>query len=145
MATNSGSQRTVCTMTVMASSHSPRAAPQPNPLALHPFTPAAAMSLVGMRLAIMDIYDVEGLRTGCGNRATGTTTVQDADRLAHPVPHRRWHGLHWQGEDVTVCELRERDGGLGRPPRAVQPTQRRIRTGAAHPQGPGRQSRRTPG
>ncbi|RPD57766.1 amidase signature enzyme [Lentinus tigrinus ALCF2SS1-7] len=33
------------------------------------FTPTAEKPLAGMRLAVKDIYDVKGLRTGCGNRA----------------------------------------------------------------------------
>ncbi|CAL1711364.1 unnamed protein product [Somion occarium] len=33
------------------------------------FTPTAQKPLAGKRLAVKDIYDVQGLRTGCGNRA----------------------------------------------------------------------------
>ena len=33
------------------------------------FTPTAEKPLAGMRLAVKDIYDIKGLRTGCGNRA----------------------------------------------------------------------------
>ncbi|KAH9834043.1 amidase signature enzyme [Rhodofomes roseus] len=33
------------------------------------FTPTAEQPLAGLRFAVKDIYDVEGLRTGCGNRA----------------------------------------------------------------------------
>lgn len=33
------------------------------------FTPTASKPLAGMRLAVKDIFDVKGLRTGCGNRA----------------------------------------------------------------------------
>lgn len=33
------------------------------------FTPTAEKPLAGKRLAVKDIYDVKGLRTGCGNRA----------------------------------------------------------------------------
>ena len=33
------------------------------------FTPTPEKPLAGMRLAVKDIYDVKGLRTGCGNRA----------------------------------------------------------------------------
>ncbi|KZT72307.1 glutamyl-tRNA amidotransferase, subunit A [Daedalea quercina L-15889] len=33
------------------------------------FTPTAEKPLAGLRFAVKDIYDVEGLRTGCGNRA----------------------------------------------------------------------------
>ena len=33
------------------------------------FTPTAKKPLAGMRLAVKDIYDIQGLRTGCGNRA----------------------------------------------------------------------------
>ena len=33
------------------------------------FTPTAAQPLAGYRLAVKDIFDVKGLKTGCGNRA----------------------------------------------------------------------------
>ncbi|KAI0790562.1 amidase signature enzyme [Abortiporus biennis] len=33
------------------------------------FTPSAKQPLAGKRLAVKDIYDVQGLHTGCGNRA----------------------------------------------------------------------------
>lgn len=33
------------------------------------FTPTAAKPLAGFRLAVKDIFDIKGLRTGCGNRA----------------------------------------------------------------------------
>ncbi|KAH9944758.1 amidase signature enzyme [Amylocystis lapponica] len=33
------------------------------------FTPTPEKPLAGLRLAVKDIYDVKGLRTGCGNRA----------------------------------------------------------------------------
>lgn len=33
------------------------------------FTPTPEHPLAGMRFAVKDIYDVQGLRTGCGNRA----------------------------------------------------------------------------
>jgi len=33
------------------------------------FTPTPEKPLAGMRFAVKDIYDVQGLRTGCGNRA----------------------------------------------------------------------------
>ena len=33
------------------------------------YTPTPAQPLAGLRLAVKDIYDIKGLRTGCGNRA----------------------------------------------------------------------------
>ncbi|EPS93046.1 hypothetical protein FOMPIDRAFT_1136888 [Fomitopsis schrenkii] len=33
------------------------------------FTPTIEKPLAGLRLAVKDIYDIQGLRTGCGNRA----------------------------------------------------------------------------
>ena len=33
------------------------------------FTPTLEKPLAGLRLAVKDIYDIQGLRTGCGNRA----------------------------------------------------------------------------
>lgn len=47
------------------------------------YTPTAEMPLAGVRLGVKDIYDIEGVKTSCGNRAYyGLYSPRNATALA---------------------------------------------------------------
>lgn len=65
-----------------------------------PQVSSASSSLAGLRLAVKDVYDVEGLRTGAGNPAWRAAQAP-APRSALAVERLLAAGAAWAGRTVT--------------------------------------------
>lgn len=93
------------------------------------YSKGSSLPLAGLRVGVKDIYDIKGLKSGCGSRAQSVLFVSSAFPLIFPqlrsLPTENGHGSRGstshrpggrnrrQNQDLTVCQWGNGHGGLG--------------------------------